>query len=213
MMLRDHFPHCSAVPEDLKKRFLALKGKTTQGATDSKLYWIYAAQKLGMVDSDSGILMNDQTRAMAASISPFGSPPETMISHHDALLPLCLPKDRSLKASDFLYTLMLNARRVRLQKSEQRGNKKSLELGLPGFGCRHCSNMGRMGNCRMFPARRRTLGNKMSDLYEHLMRCTACPEETKDLLRALKAREDNPTSSPSQKDFMDVIWSRLLGKE
>ena len=35
MMLRDHFGKCSAIPPPLKQRFLELKGKTSQGATEA----------------------------------------------------------------------------------------------------------------------------------------------------------------------------------
>lgn len=206
MMLRAHFSSCSEVPPVLRERFLQLKSKTTQGATDSKQYWIYSAKKLGMVDSEEGIAMTNKTMAVAAGIPPFGTSAEDSMEPH---VPLASPNDRNL-ASDFLYTLMLQARRVKLQANEQRGNKKSLQLGLPGFACRHCCQLGRMGQCRIFPARRRTLPIKIYDLYEHLQRCTVCPKETKDLLELLHQRENYQAKTPGHKEFLDMIWTRLV---
>ena len=209
MMLRAHFSSCAEVPPAVKEKFLALKSKTTQGATDSKQYWIYSARKLGMVDSEEGIVMTKATTAAARAIAPFGS---ENTSEESSPLPLVAPNDRTL-ASDFLYTLMLQGRRVRLQANEQRGNKKSLQLGLPGFACRHCCQLGRMGQCRIFPARRRTLPTKIYDLFEHLQRCSACPKETKELLEALHERENYQANVPGQKEFLDLIWSRLVEQQ
>ena len=209
MMLRAHFSSCAEVPPAVKEKFLALKSKTTQGATDSKQYWIYSARKLGMVDSEDGIVMTKATTAAARSIAPFGS---ENTSEESSPLPLVATNDRAV-ASDFLYTLMLQGRRVRLQANEQRGNKKSLQLGLPGFACRHCCQLRRMGQCRIFPARRRTLPTKIYDLYEHLQRCSACPKETKELLEALHERENYQVKVPGQKEFLDLIWSRLVEQQ
>lgn len=206
MMLRAHFSSCAEVPPALKEKFLALKSKTTQGATDSKQYWIYSARRLGMVDSDDGIVITQATKKAARAMVPFGS---EGCSEDASPLPLVSPTDRTL-TSDFLYTLMLQSRRVRLQANEQRGNKKSLQLGLPGFACRHCCQLDRMGQCRIFPARRRTLPTKIYDLFEHMQRCTACPKETKELLEALHERENYNAKIPGHKEFLDLIWSRLM---
>ena len=40
MMLRDHFTKCTAMPPDMRDRYLSLKANASQGATDSKRYWI-----------------------------------------------------------------------------------------------------------------------------------------------------------------------------
>lgn len=55
MMLRDHFTKCHAMPPAIKERYLCLKANASQGATDSKKYWIVSAHALGLVDSDEGI--------------------------------------------------------------------------------------------------------------------------------------------------------------
>ena len=55
MMLRDHFTKCPAMPDHLKERYLCLKANASQGATDSKRYWVESAKSLGLVDTDEGI--------------------------------------------------------------------------------------------------------------------------------------------------------------
>jgi hypothetical protein len=54
MMLRDHFGRCTGMPLPIQNKFLRFKRKTTQGATDSKLFWVLSAQRMGLVDSEEG---------------------------------------------------------------------------------------------------------------------------------------------------------------
>eukprot|EP00558_Chaetoceros_sp_UNC1202_P005976 CAMPEP_0197257990 /NCGR_PEP_ID=MMETSP1429-20130617/80599_1 /TAXON_ID=49237 /ORGANISM="Chaetoceros sp., Strain UNC1202" /LENGTH=70 /DNA_ID=CAMNT_0042721979 /DNA_START=203 /DNA_END=415 /DNA_ORIENTATION=+ len=55
MMLRDHFTKCHMMPGEMKERYLCLKANASQGATDSKKYWVTSAHALGLVDSGKGI--------------------------------------------------------------------------------------------------------------------------------------------------------------
>jgi hypothetical protein len=55
MMLRDHFPKCDHMPGQVKERYLSLRANASQGATDSKRYWIDSAHELGLLDTDYGI--------------------------------------------------------------------------------------------------------------------------------------------------------------
>jgi len=60
MMLRDHFPNCEHMPTQIKERYTSLKANASQGATDSKRYWIDSAHELGLIDTpDCGIRFND----------------------------------------------------------------------------------------------------------------------------------------------------------
>ncbi|KAG7347813.1 hypothetical protein IV203_016518 [Nitzschia inconspicua] len=66
MMLRDHFAKCSGMPLDIQQKYVRLKHKTTQGATDSKLFWVHSAKRMGLVDlKDGGIWIrgDDNTTA------------------------------------------------------------------------------------------------------------------------------------------------------
>ena len=210
MMLRDHFGKCNAIPLPLKQRFLELKGKTSQGATDSKHYWVYSAMKRGLVDSQSGIWVRDSSPSGETDIPPFGTSGPQTEARATSSVPVTLvaPDDRHL-VSEFLYTLMTQVQRVTMEESERTGNRKSLSTGLPGVGCRHCCQSNRKGLCRLFPVRRRTLPNKIIDLYEHIRRCTLCPAETKDHLALLRQREAATERTAGEKEFFDRIWARM----
>ncbi|CAB9504637.1 expressed unknown protein [Seminavis robusta] len=209
MMLRDHFDTCACIPDDVKRRYLCLKSSTCQGATEAKKYWSYSAAKLGMVDSEDGMLMNDNTRAAAKVIPPFGAVAgEVPVPLGDDGKPVALvqPADREY-ASAFLFNVMSHFQRIELLPSERKGNRKSLRCGLPGFGCIHCSQAGRFGMSRVFPARRRTLPVRVADLYDHLCRCNLCPPEAKKVLRQLREEEKQQTSH--EKQFLDRVWERM----
>lgn len=55
MMLRDHFTKCPAMPDHIKHRYMCLKANASQGATDSKRYWVESAKSLGLIDTNEGI--------------------------------------------------------------------------------------------------------------------------------------------------------------
>ncbi|CAB9509480.1 expressed unknown protein [Seminavis robusta] len=220
MMLREHFPHCPEMPENIKSKFVRLQNMNAQGASNAKGYWAHAAKKKGLVDvtedgRKGGIHIFERSFAEAALIPPFGTedfaepqPPVTLINR----------SDRGL-VSGFLFALMEQVYRVHLAPSEKKGNRKSLPDGMPGFGCKYCFEAGRMGLCRQFPARRRTIHNKIPDLFDHMKRCPLCPQEVKDNLIALH-REENAGGSKNkgdpetathgnEREFYERIWNRL----
>jgi hypothetical protein len=208
MMLRDHFGECGAIPAHLKQRFLELKGKTSQGATDSKHYWVYSAKKLGLVDSENGISVSDTAQTGGSNPPPFGATPNAQSGSRDTSsrpILLVTQKDKIL-VSDFLYTLMTHAELVNMEESERTGNRKNLSVGLPGIACRHCCQSNRKGLCRLFPARRRTLACKVNDLYEHIRRCTLYPMEVKEHLALLKQLKPVHVG---EKEFYDRVWARM----
>ncbi len=216
MMLREHFGNCKAIPQELKDRFLELKSKTSQGATNSKRYWVHSAMKLGMMDSANGIWVTEKSQAAALAAPPFGTPEDNAVAVQSARtqsespVMMVTPSDRDL-VSEFLYTLMAQVQRVYLTESERVASRKNLPIGLPGIGCRHCCPSNRRGLCRFFPARRRTLPNKLNDLYNHIRRCTLCPTEIKDRLTALeqKSEQTDTKDTEGERAFFDQIWTRL----
>jgi hypothetical protein len=211
MMLRDHFSNCTVIPAGTQEKFLALKDKPAQGATDSKRFWIYSAMKVGLADSANGIIINQHTRTAGASAPSFGTHPgqpwadDTLRSVH-----LALPADRGL-VSEFLYLLTCQAQLIHLTEAERIGNRRSLRFGLPGFGCRYCCEQRRLGLCRMFPARRRTLPHKMSDMYDHIRRCPACPASVKEQLKRTQHEmvAGFGNDQGGEREFFDRVWSRL----
>jgi len=42
------------------------------------------------------------------------------------------------------------------------------------------------------------------------LRCSACPPETVELLQVLHDRENYQPKMPGRKEFLDLIWSRLV---
>ena len=211
MMLRDHFGSCDAIPAVTKEKFVALKDKPAQGATDSKRFWVYSAMKIGMADSPEGIIINERTRANGASVPPFGSSPgQPWVDDAYSSVQLAQPGDRNL-VSEFLFTVMSQVQLVCLTESERIGNRRSLKLGLPGFGCCHCCKHRRLGLCRVFPARRRTLPSKINDIYDHLRRCNLCPVTVKEQLERTKHQLNTGISADQggDKEFFDRVWNRL----
>jgi hypothetical protein len=224
MMLRDHFGKCDAIPPPLKQRFIDLKGKTSQGATDSKHYSVYSAMKRGLVDSKYGIWVAANLDAGSANKAPScgaATPKPPPKERHRAVggiasfpssLLLVTPGDSAL-VSEFLFTLMTQVQPVWMEESERTGNRKSLVVGLPGIGCRHCCQSNRKGLCRLFPVRRRTLPTKISDLCEHIRRCSLCPQEIKDHIASLRQKDacagNSTTKTEREKEFLDRIWARM----
>lgn len=220
MMIRDHFVTCRGLPDTLKSRFLDLKSRTSQGATDSKRYWIESATKLGMVDTpgrgiwiDEGLL----DAGIPTIRSPVGShsrsSPSESASSSEREKMIVLNDDKPF-VSEYIYFLMTLVEKVHLTESERVGNRRSMELGMPGFGCKHCCAAGRKGLCRFFPARRRTLPAKIKDLSDHLRRCTMCPVEVKQKLADFTRfkLDEEPTEGPN-KPFFDRVWARLQSRE
>jgi hypothetical protein len=211
MMLRDHFGKCDMMPSRVRKDFLALKDKPSQGATDSKRFWIYSGMKVGMADSANGIAVTENTIATWAKVPPFGTSPDQQWADDSMRsVPLVTPEDRSL-VPEFLHALLSNVQLVRLTEAERIGNRRSLQAGLPGFGCRYCCEHRRLGLCRVFPARRRTLPGKITDLHDHIRRCTVCPTEVKEHIEHLhkQMQREGATDQEEEKEFFDRIWARL----
>jgi hypothetical protein len=219
MMLREHFASCKEIPEATMKRFTELQNMNAQGACNAKGFWEHAAKKKGMIDTSEddgygGIRIFDHTQAQAALIPPFGT--EGNLVEPNPPLPLVNKGDKPL-VSNFLYTLMEQVYRVHLVQSEKKGNQTSLRLEMPGFGCRYCYDAGRMGLCRLFPARRRTIHTKIPDLFDHMKRCPLCPQNVKDNLIFLHKEENggmtgvdhDTVSRGREREFFERIWSRL----
>jgi len=219
MMIRDHFVRCTGLPDDLRARFMELKSHTTQGATDSKRYWIESAKRLGMVDTrpNQGIMVTKESQAAAHACSPGAtraSSPESKANEKRRVRIMIVMNEDKPLVSEYIYYLLTQVEKVYLTESERVGNRKSMELGMPGFGCKHCCASDRKGLCRFFPARRRTLPAKIKDLSDHLRRCTMCPLDVKEKL--LQYRSENLDLEPtedSNKHFFDRVWNRLHSQE
>ena len=211
MMLRDHFGSCSAMPCRIQDKFMLLKDKPSQGATDSKRFWTYSAQKIGLVNSSEGLTISAESRLAGFRLDPFGIVPgERSVDESLSHIPLVLPSDRPFVA-EFLFILLSQVQPIRLMESECIGNRRNLRVGMPGFGCRFCCRHRRFGLSRMFPARRRTLPGKINDLYVHLSRCNVCPPSVKDELETSRQRMEAGFQSDQggTRDFFNRVWVRI----
>ena len=208
MMVRDHFSKCQEIPDDIQSAYLARKGTNSQGACDSRHYWHFAARKLGMVESgDGGIFMTPESVAAGKAMPPYGTTKEEQITLQ-CLSTRQVEEDSSLlrpedacKTSPFVNELMSHLRMVGLMDSERVGKRKALPLGLKGFGCRYCYDVGRLGFSRCYPLRRRGLAAQMYDMHLHLQRCTLCPSAVKKQL-SLLAKEHRLSRLPNAGDTL-----------
>lgn len=233
MMIRDHFPKCTEIPKPVLDKFVALKGQNAQGACDSRHYWFFAAEKLGMFDAGGndgggGIFLTEESKVAGTQKPPYGTleenkggdnEDEESVKGSDEVVPLIRPEDAS-KASPFMYELVSHLQLVRLRSSERVGKRKTLPLSLEGFGCQHCYKVGRLGFSRCYPLRRRGLPGQVSDMANHMQRCTLCPTDVKTKLAKLQVEQAKPGSAAdgsypkgvdlnSDVEFLDLFWTRL----
>jgi len=211
MMLRDHFGGCDFMPTRVQDKFMLLKDKPSQGATDSKRYWTYSASKIGMTDSSQGIVITTESRAAGLNSPPFGrTAGQAWEDDTRSCVSLVLPSDRPFVA-EFLFLLLTQAQPIRLTEAECIGNRRNLRVGMPGFGCRYCCRHRRLGLSRMFPARRRTLPGKINDLYTHLRRCNVCPQNVKQELETSRQLMNSGfhADQGATRDFFNRVWVRI----
>ena len=239
MMVRDHFVRCPELPPDLFRKFQFLKGKNAQGATDSKQYWVYAAQKLGMKDAASGIEMTEESKTAVKSMLPYGmtTPVPLFVAMYSNDPPLlsaaagavvvvgggdnddnnnegAAANNEAAILTPFLRLLLKHLRLVHLLPSERVGKRKGLPVGLEGLGCSYCFQEGRLGFSRCFPLRRRALPSHVEDLYQHCMRCTLFPDEAKKELMAVEKQDKlttTPNSIKAERETLSyaLIWGKM----
>jgi len=246
MMIREHFSKCLQMDPDAKERFLTLKGLSTQGAADSKHFWVSSAKAIGMRDTDKcGIAMDSGDASEFQHLfgrrrtgMPIMPPPRTVDADQQhrrnpdqagLLVPsqdkareeLCLVEESDRPyASELTFKLLSHTVRITMTQGDRVGNRKTMEAGARGFACKFCHAQGRLGQCRFFPTRKRTMIEKVKkDLYDHLQRCILCPREVQQELQQLRTRRDDESRSASpspeqqqekEKLFFHQVWTRLM---
>jgi hypothetical protein len=218
MMVRDHWSGCTALPPKLKERFVAYQEHKIPSSSLSREYWAYAAHKIGMINTEYGITITEESLKEAIDTPSFGTTPEHIQAMEDEKRKpesLVHPSDQAA-ISPYLYYLMQQIEVCHLLESERVGKRKDAPVGLSGFGCSHCIKVGRLGFCRVFPLNKRSLPTKVNDLYNHLQRCPLTPAETRKNLRKLKhqlALKAPPGKSikfaERDREFVDQIWTKL----
>ena len=208
MMLRDHFPLCKHIPSHVKDQFDALREKQAQGATDSTRFWSYSASTLGMFNAEdpNGIAITSDSMLAGKSMPPFGSPPFEAWKDNPSE---CIFEEKELSiVPPFLQELMSFYCFIRIFDVERIGARRNLPEGLAGIGCRSCFNHRRTGMSRLFPPRRKSLVHKIPLAYDHVIRCTLIPEESKVRLMSFEYRPDT-NAKRGDKLALDLLWTKL----
>lgn len=209
MMVRDHLAGCSAMPSNLKQKFLSYQEHKIPSSSLSREYWAYAAERMGMINTDNGITITEESQAAARDMPAFGTSKEQMQEMQSAEVErLVGPSDQD-KISPHLFMLMNLLQKCYLLESERVGKRKAAPVGLSGFGCQFCCQKGRLGFCRIFPLNKRSLPTKMNDIHNHVLRCPLVPRLQKTLLRQLKKDVDKNSRPERDREFVDGIWSKL----
>lgn len=204
MMVSDHFRKCEAIPLSYKRRFDVYQVHLASISPLSKDFWAYSAQKLGMVNASFGITITEESIADARLMPPFRCDAKYRSTKTSSPVePLVLPEDQP-QISPYLYTLMSLVQICHLSDSDRNGKRKDAPLGLPGFGCQVCCQKGRLGFCRVFPLKKKSLYIKINDLYGHLMRCPNIPRETKARLKQYK--QESQKGAAYVDGDRDKIW-------
>jgi hypothetical protein len=216
MMMREHFLHCQAMPENIKSLYERKASQKNSAESAARKDWQRTARQLGMVDMGEGIMFyadvqSPRQRAISGA-NPAAVVPGMLESTHQ---PLIEDSVRSL-VSDYLYFLLSQYQRISVTEIDRQGGhqRRSLPIGMAGFGCRHCCNAFTAGS-RFFPQKRRTLPSRVTLLYEHLQQCLQCPCEIKACISLLKSsaeqREKSYEEKENEKAFFSRIWARLHG--
>jgi hypothetical protein len=222
MMLRDHFSKCGDMPISVQEKFNALKANASQGAFDSKGYWLYSATKIGLKDTPTGIMIDEESLVAGRDAQPYCIDPGQPFTDDSFSSLLLVEPSEQHAVPELLLLLLSQLQMVRLRDDERIGNRRSLPDGHVGLGCRFCCakrRLGlsfccakrRLGLSRVFPARRRNLPSKLTECLEHLRRCTLCPRSIKLALeqsqqqQAVRAVKDQG----DVKEMLDRLWTRL----
>jgi hypothetical protein len=138
-------------------------------------------------------------------------------AHLDAsCLPLVSPHDKEL-ITDYLFLIMDQMKVCEFSEEDRasgRSKVKDIPVGFPGMECKHCS--GRAGMGRYFPLSLHTLtlANSDRNIYNHIMKCRKCPQETKTKLQHYQSNIHGGGGSSknrrgSRKEFFTRIWNRM----
>lgn len=212
-MQRFHFGDCKHVPQDTRTKFEELQSASSKGSKGlaTRQYWINAAKKIGLVDTDKGIRFArdpNKPSAPAFSLNLLAQVASIAITHK----PLVLEEDRPLIA-EFLYLVMQQLQPCRFTEADR--NKRRLKnLGCRGVECKHCA--GQVHSRKFFWSSVNAVESNFVSVHTHMLQCRHVPEELKEKLVAAKALRKEHTSklkTGSQKAFFAKVWERLHSDE
>lgn len=171
---------------------------------------------MGLVDTPDGI--RHQPSSPSTSTSTVVGRHASMIAPYEQnddkepAQSLVQPSDRDL-ATEYSFFVMQQMSTCTFTESDRLGKRRSHRFGFPGIACVHCA--GKNGSGRYFPSSVKTFADASKTtnvLHNHILKCPGAPKSVKSKLQSLKDAhhvEKDAMRHGSQKQFFDVIWSRL----
>lgn len=144
---------------------------------------------------------------------PTHQPRAPILPYHGAIIS---DMDRSL-ATKFSFAVLYEIESCSFESRDRTGKRRGLDIGFRGLACRHCQGFTRKIGGRLFPSTIKTMSDTQKTLiplYNHLIKCPAVPDSTKENLRSLKEvheSERKGKSYGSQKALFTEVWRRLHG--
>jgi len=217
-LLQRHIRSCAFVPPEILVKYEELKSSNARSGA-SKKYWADSASRLGLLDTPSGIrLDNEIQRAQRATQESregrksSGTATSVLQGSDSQAPPLVLPFDKR-NATAFTFHLMSQMQLCVFTEADRLGRRRNLKVGFAGLACRHC--FGAYGSGRFFPSSVKTMADASKTLdviYRHVMKCKKCPCDIKGGLRNLRDIHDSERSKMpfgNQRAFFVKIWGRL----
>mmetsp|Transcript_3910 Transcript_3910/g.7452 ORF Transcript_3910/g.7452 Transcript_3910/m.7452 type:complete len:770 (-) Transcript_3910:242-2551(-) len=222
-----HFEACPSVPPDVVETFRALKTSTSR-VRFSRKYWIQAAEKIGLMDSEDGIQFKegmpmvggqDEMQDLHGPNGGLNSSGPNGPSHHGRRIclnfPLVTEEDRCL-ITDFQFVMMQQMQPCIFTESDtnKHGRRLDIQAGFSGLECRHCEGRGGLGKYFPVNAKRLREPRTHSAFTSHIMKCNKCPQEVKNNLSAMQKKHSEQSTRlrrGSQKEFFERVWHRLHG--
>lgn len=129
---------------------------------------------------------------------------------------LLLSEDKCL-LTDYSFQLIKQLRLCHFTEGDRKsrgGKRENITIGYGGLQCMHCHASANPR--KYFWSKVDCLANSFAKIGNHILNCPQCPEQTKVLLRALKADHHVQMSKlerGSQKIFFRRMWRRIHNKD
>ena len=170
---------------------------------------------MGLVDTPDGIRHQPSSPSTSTSIVVGRHASAAPYEQNDDKEPaqsLVQSGDRDL-ATEYSFFIMQQMSSCTFAESDRLGKRRSHRFGFPGIACIHCA--GKNGSGRYFPSSVKTFADASKTtnvLHNHILKCPGAPKSVKTKLQSLKDAhhaEKDAMRHGSQKQFFDVVWSRL----
>jgi hypothetical protein len=215
---RRHCSTCFEIPPLIRARISELQRQSRAGIGGNRRYWESSANLLGIVNHAGGGIrfcldldFAEHIRANAGS--------QVTVSLSTSSMPASQPivhSDDAVTTNPFLYLLFSQMETCLYSEDDiahTKGSKRDVELGRPGFQCKHCN--GQRGYGRYFPSSVDSLALANSDrnLYKHIAKCHSSPPSVKASLEVLfseqKSRSRCREPRGNRRRFFQRVWDRM----